>query len=385
MSQEGEGASTSNPMDELDSLASNLESAFGVSKKKNDPNKPHPRFSQYKCNVKGDDEFRQESRRLKILDGQKKRRDDFLSIARNIVLGDLEADDDEEDDEAEDVNDNEMDTSGYVPRRMVRQYKNQLMQSEWLVDVPKDLAENWLLVPVPQGRRSLVIAGDGQTRHFNKAGRRFNRFPSNLPGGSRWNRLRHPEAMTFLDCIYVELENTYYVLDLMIWDDFSCYGCDTEFRQFWLASKLSECQDITIKSKVNPFIFKQLPSYPCDRESLSKVLTEPMSFDPLPLDGLLFYHKKVHYLPGSTPLVGWLKGYMVPEMLGIEVSQEIMRQRPNSYSTMTSYIVDYEAETKNIAEQRIKERERRREERAMQKYNLTRASPSGTEAQTMDE
>ena len=24
-------------------------------------------------------------------------------------------------------------------------------------------------------------------------------------------------------------------------------------------------------------------------------------------------------MPGKTPLVGWIKGYMVPELLGIEV------------------------------------------------------------------
>jgi snurportin-1 len=43
-------------------------------------------------------------------------------------------------------------------------------------------------------------------------------------------------------------------------------------------------------------------------------------FDPIPLDGILFYHKRVHYLPGVTPLVGWLKGYMLPEMLNVQVS-----------------------------------------------------------------
>ena len=30
---------------------------------------------------------------------------------------------------------------------------------------------------------------------------------------------------------------------------------------------------------------------------------------------------KVHYMPGKTPLVGWIKGYMVPELLGIEVDR----------------------------------------------------------------
>ena len=26
-------------------------------------------------------------------------------------------------------------------------------------------------------------------------------------------------------------------------------------------------------------------------------------------------------MPGKTPLVGWIKGYMVPELMGIEVKQ----------------------------------------------------------------
>lgn len=34
------------------------------------------------------------------------------------------------------------------------------------------------------------------------------------------------------------------------------------------------------------------------------------------LDGLLFYHKKAHYVGGETPLVGWLYPYMVPEVIG---------------------------------------------------------------------
>ena len=73
-----------------------------------------------------------------------------------------------------------------------------------------------------------------------------------------------------------------------------------------------------------------------------------MPFDPNPLDGLLFYNKQVNYLPGSTPLVGWLKGYMVPELLNIEVSKELMSQRPNSYANMGNYIKEYDEERKNL-------------------------------------
>ena len=30
-------------------------------------------------------------------------------------------------------------------------------------------------------------------------------------------------------------------------------------------------------------------------------------------------------MPGKTPLVGWIKGYMVPELMGIEVNKILIR------------------------------------------------------------
>ena len=34
--------------------------------------------------------------------------------------------------------------------RMYRSYKNQLMLSEWLVEVPRDIADNWILILCPE-------------------------------------------------------------------------------------------------------------------------------------------------------------------------------------------------------------------------------------------
>lgn len=39
-----------------------------------------------------------------------------------------------------------------------RAYKDQIMLSEWLVDVPNDLEENWLMVLSPMGKRCLLVA-----------------------------------------------------------------------------------------------------------------------------------------------------------------------------------------------------------------------------------
>lgn len=36
----------------------------------------------------------------------------------------------------------------------------QLMLSEWLVDVPDDLVQEWFMVVCPMGKRNLVIAAN---------------------------------------------------------------------------------------------------------------------------------------------------------------------------------------------------------------------------------
>ncbi len=46
------------------------------------------------------------------------------------------------------------------------------------------------------------------------------------------------------------------------------------------------------------------------------------------LDGILFYHKQTHYTSGSTPLVGWLKPWMLPDMLSVPIPDSIMTSRP---------------------------------------------------------
>ena len=65
-------------------------------------------------------------------------------------------------------------------------------------------------------------------------------------------------------------------------------------------------------------------------------------FRPAPLDGILFYHRELNYMPGHTPLVSWLKGYMVPEMLGVGVGNTLMAQKPANYAGMQADIKEFE-------------------------------------------
>ena len=99
------------------------------------------------------------------------------------------------------------------------------------------------------------------------------------------------------------------------------------------------------RDNVNPYIFKPLPTYATDRGNLEKVFMDP-EFPKLDsnLDGILFYHNMLNYMPGHTPLVGWLKGYMIPEMLGIAVSSNIESQKPPTYGNMKEHISEFEAQ-----------------------------------------
>jgi snurportin-1 len=130
-------------------------------------------------------------------------------------------------------------------------YKDQLMLSEWLVDIPADFSTQWLLVVCPVGKRGLVIASKGLTSVYTKSGHCVNRFPSALPGGSRKTGSKVTDYC-ILDCIYHEPTRTYYVLDVMCWRGHPVYDSETEFRFYWARTKLAEQEAITEYSRSNP-------------------------------------------------------------------------------------------------------------------------------------
>jgi snurportin-1 len=258
---------------------------------------------------------------------QKKRRDDFLNHARNLVQGSFNKDEDTDDEiESEPMEVEERKLRKYKPKPLRKSYKDQLMQSEWLVDVPEDFSENWTAVLCPVGRRSLIVAGDGKTLHFSRSGHFVSCFQSMLPGGRRVQS--NSGLVTLLDCIHLPEKGVFYVLDAMAWGVMSLYDCDTQFRRFWISSKLEETPDLGRKARSNQYPFLFSHSFDCDKAGISTGINQDLDYD---LDGILFYHKHVHYLPGHTPLVGWLKAYMVPDMFGVPVHEKYLLQAPSNY------------------------------------------------------
>lgn len=249
--------------------------------------------------------------------------------------------------ESEEEDDDEMDvdTSKKLPKR----YANQLMLSEWLIDVPSDLGQEWIVVVCPVGKRALIVASRGSTSAYTKSGYCVNRFSSLLPGGNRQNSTTAKDH-TILDCIYSEVNQTYYVLDVMCWRGHPFYDCQTDFRFYWMHSKLPEEEGLDEKTKLNPFKFVGLKNFPCTPESLCKVLSMDFPFE---VDGLLFYHRQTHYSPGSTPLVGWLRPYMVSDVLGVAVPAGPLTTKPEYAGRQLQQIIEHKRSQKEGVQEEL--------------------------------
>lgn len=60
--------------------------------------------------------------------------------------------------------------------------------------------------------------------------------------------------------------------------------------------------------------FVPLPCVAACAPEIESILSGEQPFSET-MDGVLFFHKEVHYTPGISPLVIWLLPYMVPEVL----------------------------------------------------------------------
>ncbi len=351
--------------DPLEALSASLEFA-AVGMREEDPSRQHPRMRQLKRGAKKMLSLRQEKRRKAILESQKKRRDDYLVVARKMVKGDMDEDGDvEKEEEEEEARESEEEMEAQEAKslgqgRLRHSYRDQLMLSEWFDEIPQDFPDSWSVVAVPVGKRSLVVAGDGETRQYGRGGRWLYQFPSALPGGFRHQEETVRGRTTLLDCIYDWEKRCFYVLDVMMWGDESFYDSETGDRFGAVAEKLSANPELGRRSRVNPYPFLAAPTFGADEESVYAGLCY-CPFRPDRLDGLLCYHRRVQYLPGrkTNPLVLWLKAYMVPELMGWRIPQCV--EVPADYRNAKEFVQHYKEEHEQRKKRwRRKEEERRR-------------------------
>nr|3NBY_B Chain B, Snurportin-1 [Homo sapiens]3NBY_E Chain E, Snurportin-1 [Homo sapiens] len=323
----------------LNELALKL-AGLDISQDLNSTAAPHPRLSQYKSKYSS---LEQSERRRRLLELQKSKRLDYVNHARRLAEDDWTGMESEEENKKDDE---EMDID--TVKKLPKHYANQLMLSEWLIDVPSDLGQEWIVVVCPVGKRALIVASRGSTSAYTKSGYCVNRFSSLLPGGNRRNSTA--KDYTILDCIYNEVNQTYYVLDVMCWRGHPFYDCQTDFRFYWMHSKLPEEEGLGEKTKLNPFKFVGLKNFPCTPESLCDVLSMDFPFE---VDGLLFYHKQTHYSPGSTPLVGWLRPYMVSDVLGVAVPAGPLTTKPDYAGHQLQQIMEHKKSQKEGMKEKL--------------------------------
>ncbi|XP_026493646.2 snurportin-1 [Vanessa tameamea] len=223
-------------------------------------------------------------------------------------------------------------------------YSNVLMLSEWMIEKPRDFSKNWYVVPCPKGMRLLVVSNHGTTKFYSKYGHFKFELHTGLPGGNPYNCYR--KNCCVLDCFFCEKTNTMYLLDLLAWNNQPMTDGETEFRHYWMKTQLEDFPDTKTINKKNKVIIKILPMMPCTNHFLSYLLSAYPQFEnnTPPLDGLLFYHKRAHYVAGETPLVGWLYPYMIPEVLGedIIIHPEYIDETPEGYVNQADFIQKFE-------------------------------------------
>ncbi|KAF1767959.1 hypothetical protein GCK72_007919 [Caenorhabditis remanei] len=312
--------------DELDALTSQLSSGFQV-----DPAAlgEHPRYSQFKNLSKAAEQ--QAKRREETLERQKNGRFDKMMKLRNLAFDDTTSDEEDADGFVE------VKSKAACKKNKFGRYADKLMLSEWLVDIPDSLSTEWTMVMAPTGKRCLVVASRGYTTSYNKAGRQLGQFQSRLPGG---NSRSKNQSWTILDCIYAN--QVYHVLDVLTWNAHEFAENPYDFRQFMLKSKLDEQPELATPTAGFRAVFVAAPSAPCSKEQMEELMKAEIDFR---LDGLLFYHKSVIYEPGQSPLVGWLKPWMLPEILSVTIPEKY--EKESNGQSSAEYIESYNQKHKH--------------------------------------
>ncbi|CAM9441530.1 unnamed protein product [Discosporangium mesarthrocarpum] len=209
----------------------------------------------------------------------------------------------------------------------------QLCSPEWMLGVPSDLngkgsivGEGWYVAARPEGKRVIVISVKGETVARQMNGAITHRFRSHLPGGSPSQahsfHSKQSACYCILDCIYHELDSTFYVLDMMAWKGYPLYNCSAEFRLFWVRTKLQEATGhLGTVGAGNDHRIVAISHLECDLDGLRHAYSSPC---PYIRDGLIFVLKQGYYQLGPSPLVLLWKDTSTTRYLTVEGVQTVV-------------------------------------------------------------
>jgi snurportin-1 len=184
--------------------------------------------------------------------------------------------------------------------------KGRIMYAEWLMDVPEDFAEKWKMLPVPKAKRVTIVFEKDTCLISNKTGKQLNQF-----------KIPHYTSSTAIFDGFFK-DKTVYILDFIKTGTFELEECDFECRRTLGNNFLVENHVLEKNQVLGKWKFELLePVVDCTKERMEEFMSKPTPYE---LDGLLFYHVNGFYTPGFTPLVTWLKPWMLTDILDVPVN-----------------------------------------------------------------
>ncbi|KAK4471219.1 hypothetical protein MN116_004667 [Schistosoma mekongi] len=337
---------------DLDSLCQHWDSTLDIDEENFEAvveSEKHPRLSLYKNKGRAADQEKRWRQKLSILKSKNERLDQFDH--NRFPLN-----------EQENSKHPWSSTESKSKIKSWRRHSKVLMLAEWFLFMPPDFEEEYLMKICPKGRHVFIKASKGKTTIYTRNGRLLISSVSRLPGGGLGQSDNQNNSYTtLLDCIlyypeqntdFIDFQRTYeskqmtfecYVVDLIYMRSTAYVNLPFYDRSQWLEHYLR--QQIEEYDEGDVVVFHILPSYPCDIESMQMAFA---SVPPYEIDGVLFYHKDVNYEPGATPLVSWLKPYMLPEWFpNINYHSDFLKDIPDDYTDYLNEIQQYEAKNKS--------------------------------------
>ncbi|CAF3832781.1 unnamed protein product [Rotaria sp. Silwood1] len=260
-------------------------------------------------------------RRSEVLKRQKEKREQKLSQLRFLT------------------NDNET-IENNKPQWPPRQHRKKtsftcpigMMLAEWLFTAPEDIS-SWFAIPCPRGQRCLVVVQSHRTQVYGKHGNLI------------WTMFTKLPKQTILYCIYDNRSSIYHIIDIIMWNG-QDYSTQIECQcRFYMLTSLNG------DSRLNEHF-----------QILNRTILDNKQDLIEAEDGYLFYHPLGFYESGYSPLVCWLKPFMIEEILGIKLSYPI--NKPNGYTTAQAYMLEEQSNRKErqFVEKSHKKKEKKEED-----------------------
>ena len=182
-------------------------------------------------------------------------------------------------------------------RRSRYYWCKQLQYESYMIDIADNLVQNFGIKLRPKGIKCLLISSHGITISRRKNGQILHRFCSKLPNGN-YNSY-HKNTSVILECIYNGDTQTYYILDLMCWNDYQIYASSALLRYQLLKDKLQFLYDDLLQvNETNEYRIEMIPFDPISLANVQQVYQHKLC------QGILFYHYESTYMLGQiNPLV----------------------------------------------------------------------------------